>query len=282
MINVAAEDLASIVSKIGDAVLLHEKWRESLQRRLICKLAPSEADLSANAHEQCSFGHWLYSKGNAHLLALPAFQTIEAMHKAMHVKVHKLYEMRCASHVIGVEDYDAYMEAATAFKEGLQALKDRVAFTLHNIDPLTGAYLQSQLLPELRAEQQRQKRTGAAYGLFLIDLDIKEINNKLGRHAGDKVLQASIASIRLALTANDIIFRLVGAEFVICFPGKSARDAEQMKEILLTRIGGAVSDATSKSEQTFRVNYSILELEPDAYLEELLDQAVRLTYTINL
>ena len=282
MINVSAEDLASIVSKLDDAVLLHEKWRENFQRRLICKLSPSEADLSVNAHEQCSFGHWLYSKGNAHLLSLPAFGTIEAMHKEMHARVHKLYEKRFTGHVIDVEDYDAYLEAATAFKTGLLTLKERVAFTLHNIDPLTGAYLQSQLLPELRAEQQRQKQTGGAYGLFLIDLDIKEINNKLGRNAGDKVLQASIASIRRALTAKDSIFRLVGAEFVICFPGKSARDAEQMKEILLARIGGAVSEATSKSEPTFTVNYSILQLEPDAYLEQLLDQAVRLTYTINL
>lgn len=282
MINVSAEDLASIVSKIDDAVMLHEKWRENFQRSLICKLAPSEADLSTNAHEQCAFGHWLYSKGNAHLLSLPAFGPIEMMHKAMHAKVRKLYEKRFAGHVIEVEDYDAYQEAATAFQADLLNLKERVAFTLHNIDPLTGAYCQSRLLPELRAEQQRQKQTGGAYSLLLIDLDLKEINNKLGRNAGDKVLQAAIASVRQALTAKDRIYRLVGAEFVICLPGKDARDAEQMKELLLARIGEAVSAATSKSEPTFQVNYSILELEPHAYLEELLDQAVRLTYTINL
>lgn len=282
MINVSAEDLGSIISRIDDALMLHDKWRESFQRTLICKLPPLETDLGEKAHEQCAFGRWLYSKGNAHLLSLPAFRSIEAMHKEMHAKVRKLYEKRFAGHVTVVEDYDVYLAVAGAFRTELLNLKERVAFTLHNIDPLTGTYKQTQLLPELRAEQQRQKETGEAYSLFLIDLDLKEVNKKLGRNAGDKVLQAAIANMRQTLTAKDRIYRLAGAEFVICLPGKNARDAEQMKERLLARIGEAVSIATSKSEPTFKVNYGIVELEPHAYLEELLDQAVRLTYTINL
>ncbi len=282
MIKVSAEDLGVIVSKIGDALMLHEKWKENFQRTLACKLQPPEADLSESAHELCAFGHWLYSKGNAHLLSLPAFKTIEAMHREMHVKVRKLYEKRLTGHITAVEDYDTYLEAATAFRAALLNLKERVAFTLHNIDPLTGAFHQTQLLPELREEQQRQKETGGAYSLFLIDLDLRDINKHLGRNAGDKVLQTAIASVRQELSAKDRIYRLEGAEFVICLPGKSAKDTEQLKELLLAKIGGAVSAITAKNEPTFKINYSIIELEPGAYLEELLDKAVRLTYTINL
>lgn len=282
MISVSAEDLGSIVSRIEDALMLHAKWRENFQRSLICKLPASAADLSENAHEQCAFGNWLYSKGNAHLRALPVFRSIEAMHRELHVKARKLYEKRLAGHVTMVEDYDAYLQSVNVFCAELASLKERVAFTLNNIDALTGAYKQSQLLPELRAKQQQQKESGGAYCLFLIDLDLKEINQKLGHSAGDKVLQSAIANVRQALTAKDGIYRMVGAEFVICLPGKKARDAEQLKELLLNRIGEAVSATTSKSAPTFQVNYSIVELEPHAYLEELLDQAVRLTYTINL
>lgn len=282
MINVSAEDLGAIIAKIEDALMLHEKWRENFQRTLICKLSPPASDLSANAHEQCAFGHWLYSKGNTHLRSLPAFRSIEALHKEMHIKVCKLYEQRLSGHVTTVEEYDGYLENATAFRDELLKLKERVAFTLHNIDPLTGAYKQSQLLPELRAEQQRQKESGAAYSLFLIDLDIKEVNKKLGRSAGDQVLQTAIGNVRQVLTTKDRIYRLGGAEFVIALPGKSARDAEKMKEVLLLRIGEAVSATTSKGEKTFKVNYGIVELEHHAYLEELLDRAVRFTYTINL
>ncbi len=282
MIKVSAEDLESIISKIDDALMLHDKWREHFQRGLICRLPPSEADMSDNPHEQCAFGRWLYSRGNAHLLLLPAFKVIDGMHKEMHVKVRKLYEERLTGHLTGVEEYDAYLDTASAFRNELLNLKERVAFTLHNIDPLTGAYKQSQLLPELRAEQQQQKETGEAYSLLLIDLDLKEINNRLGWHAGDKVLQTAIAGVRQALSAKDRIYRLVGAEFVICLPGKNVRATEQIKELLLVRIGNAVSSTTSKSEPTFKVNYGIVELEPHAYLEELLDQMVRHTYTINL
>lgn len=282
MISVSAEDLGAIIAKIDDALMLHAKWRENFQRNLVCKLPAAAADLSENAHEQCAFGHWLYSKGNAHLLSLPAFKSIEALHREVHVKARKLYEKRLEGHVTGVDDYDAYQACANAFSGALLNLKERVAFTLHNIDALTGAYKQSQLLPELRAEQQRQREGGGAYSLFLIDLDLKEINQKLGRAAGDKVLQAAIANMRQVLTAQDHIYRLAGAEFVICLPGKKASDAERMKEQLLARIGDAVAATTSKSEPTFQVNYGIVELEPHAYLEELLDQMVRLTYTINL
>lgn len=282
MISVSAEDLGSIIAKIDDALLLHARWRENFQRNLVCRLPAAPADLGEQAHEQCGFGHWLYSKGNAHLLSLPAFRSIEALHKEVHIKARKVYEKRLDGHVTAVEDYDAYLGCVSAFSEALLKLKERVAFTLNNIDALTGAYKQSQLLPELRAEQQRQKENGGAYSLFLIDLDLKEINQKLGRAAGDRVLQAAIGNVRQVLTTQDRIYRLVGAEFVICLPGKKASDAEQMKELLLARIGDAVALTTSKSEPTFRVNYGIVELEPHAYLEELLDQAVRLTYTISL
>lgn len=282
MINVSAEDLGYIISKIDDALMLHDNWREGFQRTLICRLPPPEADLSHDAHEQSAFGRWFYGKSNAHMLALPAFKAIETVHQEMHAKVRGLYESRMSGHLIAIKDYDAYLHTARVFRTELLCLKERAAFTLHNIDPLTGAFKQTQLLPELRAEQERQKKTGEVYSLFLIDLDLKEINKKLGHSVGDRILQSAIANIRRALTSSDRIYRLVGAEFVICLPGKSARDAEQMKEKLLAKIGEAVVSIISKSEQILLLNYGIVELDPHTYLEELLDQAVLLTYTINL
>lgn len=282
MINVSSEELGAIIAKIDDAIALHDKWRERFQRDLICRLPPPDTELNAHAHELCAFGRWLYGKGNAHMLAMPAFQSIEALHRKMHVKVRELYEKRLAGRSTGVDDYDDYLGTAISFRDQLNLVKERVAFMLHNIDPLTGAYRQSQLLPELRAEQQRQRETGAAYSLLLIDLDLKEINQRLGHDTGDKVLQTAIANVRQALGARDRIYRLVGAEFVICLPGKSAADAEPIKERLLAQIGIAVAATASKIDPTFKLNYGIVELVPDAYLEQLLDQAVRQSYTINL
>ena len=161
---------------------------------------------------------------------------------------------RLPGHVTAFKDYDVYLDATVAFHAELLNLKERVAFMRHNIDPLTGVYQQAQLLHELLAEQQRQKATGEVYTLFLIGLDIKEINQKLGRSAGDKVLQAAIANVRLALSDKDQIYRVMGAEFVICLPRKNTQDAEQMKEPILEKIGEAVSAATDKSEPTFNVN----------------------------
>lgn len=282
MINVSAEHLGSILSRIDDALVLHDKWRENLQRSLICRQPPPESDLSDRAHEQCAFGQWLYSKGNAHLLSLPVFRTMEAMHKEMHVHVRRLYEKRLAGHLTTVEEYDAYLESAIAFRAEILNLKKRVAFMMNNIDPLTGAYRQAQLLAELRAVQQRQRESGEACSLFHFDLDLKELNREFGRTAGDRVLQAAIANVRQAITAKDRIYRLLGAQFVVCLPGKNARDAEQMKAPLLAGIAEAVSATTGKSDEAFKVSFDIVELASHADLEAVLDQAVRLKQTINM
>jgi diguanylate cyclase (GGDEF)-like protein len=115
-----------------------------------------------------------------------------------------------------------------------------------------------------------------------MDLDLKEINKSHGRDIGDKVLRMTISSIREALIAGDKIYRYGGAEFVICLPGKSTSDAELAKEELLKKIGEALVNATGEPAASLHIHYGIVELDHDAYLEELLDRSSRSTYTITM
>jgi len=282
MINVTSEELERILTTIEEALILHEKWLANLHRILACRLTPTEADMAEDAHRRCAFGHWFYSKGNSGLRKLAVFGKIGEMHEAMHDSAREIcmrFEVMGKAPLGG---YDEFIEDMEKFREELVGLRHKVSYTLQNIDPLSGAFNHIQLLPDLKAEQQRLKESGAQYSLLLMDLDLKEINKSHGHEMGDKVLRTTILSIREALSPGDKIYRYDGAEFVICLPGKSTSDAERIKEQLLKKMGEALVETTGESDAHLQINYGVVELNPDAYLEELLDRSSRSTYTITL
>jgi diguanylate cyclase (GGDEF)-like protein len=62
-------------------------------------------------------------------------------------------------------------------------------------------------------------REGASLALLLLDLNgFKEINDTLGHHAGDLVLQSVAARIRSTLRDADTVARLGGDEFAVVLP----------------------------------------------------------------
>lgn len=282
MINVTAEELEKIVSTIGEALELHGRWREKLERNLICRLPHDEADLAEDAHRNCAFGRWFYSKGNAHLRGLPAFTAIGKLHQAMHVSARELCIKSRALGSVAVEDYDLFLGDMTRFRDELQNLQRRVSFTLQNIDSLTGAFKSSKLLPDLREVQQRLKESGAAYSLLMLDIDLKSINKSHGHGTGDKVLRAAIMGAAEMLSAKDKIYRYGGAEFVICLPEKNTADAQAVREQLLKKIDEVLVEVLGDPATALNIFHGIVELNPHAYIEELLDQATRSTYTVGI
>lgn len=282
MINVTSEELERVLATIEDALALHETWRDNLHRTLACRLPPTDADMAEDAHHRCAFGHWYYSKGNAHFRDLPAFKNIGELHKSMHQGARDICIKVKGLGILPVEDYDLFLGGMLSFRKELLDLQHRVSFTLQHIDALTGAFNQSRLLPDLSAAQQALKGSGKPYSLLLIDLDLKEINKNHGREIGDKVLRTTIQRIRESLNSGDRIYRYDGAEFVICLPDRNAGDAEAIKEQLLKKIGEALVEATGESATAIDIQYGIVDLDPNAHLEDLLDKAERSIHTIKM
>jgi diguanylate cyclase (GGDEF)-like protein len=86
-------------------------------------------------------------------------------------------------------------------------------------DSLTG--LPNRTLFHRTAETMMAKAsvTGAATALMIVDLDhFKEINDTLGHHIGDQVIEATAQRLSAALGANAMVSRLGGDEFAVLVP----------------------------------------------------------------
>lgn len=282
MISVTSEELERILATVEEALLLHDEWRENLLRSLVCKLPLDARYIAEDAHQRCAFGCWFYSKANAHFRGQSSFRNIGELHKAMHQCAREVCFKIKAVGIAPEEDYDQFLGSVSRFREELIGLQHKVSYTLQNIDSLTGAYNSSRLLPDLREMQQRLKGGEEMCSLLLMDLDLKEINKSHGHSIGDKVLRTTIHSIREALSRGDRIYRYGGAEFVICLQGKGTGEAEFTKELLLQKVAEALVKATGESASSLHIYYGIVALDPDAYLEELLDRSERSTYTIKM
>jgi two-component system cell cycle response regulator len=87
---------------------------------------------------------------------------------------------------------------------------------LSTTDPLTGLLNQRTFDEVMLREHRKAERNGRPYCLCVVDVDnIKQLNETLGRDAGDKVLSAVGAAITRSIRASDVAARLGGDEFVL-------------------------------------------------------------------
>jgi diguanylate cyclase (GGDEF)-like protein len=110
--------------------------------------------------------------------------------------------------------------AHLAYYDALTDLPNRVLLN----DRLTQAMLASQ-------------RSGEPIALMVVDLDhFKAVNDSLGHHAGDRMLQEVAVRLRALLGESDTVARLGGDEFALMLLDTDARNATLMARKLLQRL----------------------------------------------
>ena len=120
--------------------------------------------------------------------------------------------------------------------DALTALPNRRAFFEHAAEALPGA------------------PSGDPCAVMVIDLDrFKEVNDTLGHHSGDLLLQAVALRIREAVRDRDVLARLGGDEFIILL-----RDAsEEVAREVAARIGAALGRRFNIGGATMDIEASI-------------------------
>jgi diguanylate cyclase (GGDEF)-like protein len=104
-------------------------------------------------------------------------------------------------------------------------------------DPLTGLYNRRHLLDAGAAMLSLMRRRGEPVAVVLVDLDhFKQVNDRHGHDAGDRVLRGFAELARREMRAEDLVCRYGGEEFVLLLPGARATQAAARIEQLLRQF----------------------------------------------
>lgn len=125
-----------------------------------------------------------------------------------------------------------FNEMTTKLEE-LYGNLERMAFT----DPLTQLPNRTLFHDRLQHAITAARREAKSFALFIMDLDrFKDINDTLGHHIGDRLLQQVALRLRGKLRESDTVARMGGDEFAILLPTVNGKHADMAARMLLQTL----------------------------------------------
>ncbi len=140
------------------------------------------------------------------------------------------------------------------------------------LDDLTGLWNRRVILARLEAEHERCRRAGGALCCLLLDVDhIKQVNDRFGQAAGDKVLGEVANILRSSLRTYDIAGRYGGEEFLIILPGADLETGRLTAERIRKSVADLVwAGPPEGSRQGVTVSLGVAEAFVDETVAQLL------------
>ncbi|MCW2950538.1 MAG: diguanylate cyclase and metal dependent phosphohydrolase [Thermoleophilia bacterium] len=104
-------------------------------------------------------------------------------------------------------------------------------------DNLTGLGNHRSLHEEIRSQVAAAAKRREAFAVLALDLDgLKSVNDNLGHHEGDRLIQQLADGLRATLPPGAQAYRIGGDEFIATLPGHSAIDAFTYSQHLQTTL----------------------------------------------
>jgi diguanylate cyclase (GGDEF)-like protein len=114
-------------------------------------------------------------------------------------------------------------------------------------DSLTGLYNHRAFHERLRRALASASRSHEAVSVLMLDIDdFKRVNDIYGHGAGDEILRGLAETLKDAVRASDVVYRLGGEEFAIVVSSPSPEDAERLAHRLVDRVGGTDFDPAGR------------------------------------
>jgi diguanylate cyclase (GGDEF)-like protein/PAS domain S-box-containing protein len=169
----------------------------------------------------------------------------------------------------GAEHTIVILEDATARHEHEERLRYRV---LH--DALTGLPNRDLFADRLGMALDRSRRSGGQVAVLFLDLDgFKQVNDRLGHEAGDRLLQVVAERLSEGTRGHDSVARMGGDEFVLL--SEDASNPEHV-EAMASRLLAALERPVTLDGNVVRVDASVgiaISEDADDRPEDLLRQA---------
>ncbi|WLI74646.1 bifunctional diguanylate cyclase/phosphodiesterase [Halomonas alkalicola] len=146
-------------------------------------------------------------------------------------------------------------------------------------DPLTGLPNRRLMLDRLEVALKDSYRSGEFGALMFLDLDhFKQVNDTLGHHAGDQLLQAVAQRLEGVLRDTDTVARLGSDEFAILLHdlGTELEEVAVIAERVAHKLLAVMQAPMSLGEERLGVSVSVgvtLYRDHETTLDEILQQA---------
>jgi diguanylate cyclase (GGDEF)-like protein/PAS domain S-box-containing protein len=145
-----------------------------------------------------------------------------------------------------------------------------------NHDPLTTLPNRARLDEALGAHVARVRRHMAAGALLMIDVDhFKQVNDRLGHHAGDQVLVSVARLLRSRVRESDVLARLGGDEFAVLMTEGDEQEAQRLAQDLLDLVRGrsVVLDGGVPGGITASIGIAVFDAREDLSAVDVLLEA---------
>ena len=130
-------------------------------------------------------------------------------------------------------------------------------------DVLTGWHNRAYLATRLNEEVSRAQRDGTTLTCLFIDVDyFKDVNDRYGHLAGDKVLREIANRVDGEVRASDVAARYGGEEFVVLLPATRGGDAQNLAERIRMAVASAPIQVDAANAITVTVSIGISSLMP--------------------
>ena len=105
------------------------------------------------------------------------------------------------------------------------------------LDPLTGVANRRSLIAALDRDMARAQRMREPMALMMVDIDhFKDVNDRYGHPAGDRVLCSVVNVLRQRVRAQDLVGRYGGEEFMVLLPDTGLTGAQQLARALCKAV----------------------------------------------
>jgi diguanylate cyclase (GGDEF)-like protein len=267
-------DAEQIVRRLMPALQEHGAWLHRIHTMLICRTAPADEDLEPDAHLRSDLGRWFRDEPNDYVRRHPEHAAATEHHRRIHAIARDLCKAVRDGTEIAPADYQAFVEAVGRLDGSMELLAKELWDLLRYIDPLTGMSTRFAMLPRLKQERERVRRTGYPCSICMVDLDLfKSINDTYGHQAGDAVLEAVSGYLLRSLRKYDHIYRYGGEEFVLVLPDTRPDAARPVVERLRKGLAGLAIQLPDGPLLRMTASFGIAPLAPDGSVRDSIEHA---------